>query len=168
MSKRGAFSRYIESWRERLFELVPNYGVRRVTQLVAVLRYETKLLLNNKTESIEFATGLLAIAFGLQIFRAPDLFSPAYYGHLVAIAPREVWAVGMTFAGVDKILAVITATKWCRRMLAGAMTSVWAFIAAVCWLSAPNNIAAAMYTVIAFLCGWTYIRLGRRGHPARQ
>ncbi len=159
----GPVRSHIATWRRRLFERVPNYGVRRVTQLFAVVRYEFRLLSNNKTESLEVACGLLAMAFGLQMmFRSPDTFSAAYFGQLVTIAPREVWAVGMTFAGIDKILAMITATKWCRRLLAGGMTAVWAFIAATCWMTAPNNIAPGLYSVIAFLCGWTYVRLGKR------
>jgi hypothetical protein len=155
-------SAHVRMWKERLFERVPNYGVRRVTQLVAMVRYELTLLLNNKTESLEIATGLFAVAFGVQIMRPAYDFNVGYYGHLVALAPRGVWAVAMTFAGIDQILAVLTATTWCRRALAALMTAVWAFIAAVCWMTAPNNIAPGIYSVIAFLCGWTYIRLGKK------
>lgn len=152
----------LQRWRQIFDQLsarIPDYGVRRATQLMALMRYETSLLLNNKTESIEFATGLLALAFGAQLFRFESNFTAGYYGVLVSIAPREVWGVFMLFAGVDKILALLTATKWCRRVLSAVMTGVWSFIAAVCWLTAPNNVAPGIYTVIAFLCGWTYIRL---------
>ena len=153
--------RHLEEWRDRLTVRIPDYGVRRVTELVATVRYETKLLMNNKTESIEVACGLFAIAFGAQLFRPFYEFDTTYYGHLVSIAPRGVWAIVMIIMGVDKILALITGTKWCRRVLAGLMTGVWAFIATICWLSAPANIAPGLYTVIAFLCGWTYVRLGK-------
>ena len=150
---------YFEKWRHLLFEKVPDYGVRRTTQLKAVMRWEAGLLFNQKTESIEFATGLFAIAFGIQLARPFANFSAAYFGGLVSIAPREVWCVVMVFAGVDMILALLTSTKWCRRILAASMTAIWTFIAVVCWLTAPYNVAPAIYSVIAFLCGWTYVRL---------
>ncbi len=156
-------SRHVRTWRDRLTVRVPNgYGVRRASQLFAMMRYEIAILANNKTESIEFATGLFAIAFGAQLLRSATQFDSVYFGHLANVAPREVWAMGMMFAGIDKILALITATKWCRRVLAALMTAVWTFIAMICWLSAPANVAPGMYTVVAFLCGWTYVRLGKR------
>lgn len=153
---------HLRAWRSRLAVRIPDYGVRRITELFAMIHYELRVLGNNKTESIEFACGLFAIAFGVQMFRADYQFNVAYFGHLVAVAPKGVWAVMMIFAGVDQILALITATKWCRRTLAGLMTGVWTFIAMTCWLSAPANIAPGMYTVLAFLCGWMYVRLGKR------
>lgn len=155
----------LRRWGGILSARVPNYGVRRITQLLAVVRWELRLLSNNKTESLEFATGLFAIAFGVQIFRAPGLFNPAYYGHLVSLAPREIWGVVMVFAGADQIVALLTGTKWFRRVLAACMTAMWAFISAICWMTAPNNIASGMYTVVAFLCCWMFIRLGKGRTP---
>jgi hypothetical protein len=150
---------HLRMWRARLTQRIPDYGVRRSTELRAVIRYELSLLFNRRTESIEVATGLFAIAFGVQIARQPPDFNPAYYGHLVSLMPSGVWAVLMLFCGIDKILAMLTATKWCRRMLAALMTTVWAYIAAICWISAPHSIASGIYTVLAILCGWTYVRL---------
>jgi hypothetical protein len=150
----------LREWFEYLFSHIPNYGVRRVTKLEAMVRYELRILANEKTESLEFITGLFAIAFALQLIRPGSEFSIPYYGQLTELAPAGVWAVVMLFTGIDKLVALFTATKWCRRMLAALMTCLWSFIAAVCWLTAPANIAPALYTVIAFTCGWTYVRLG--------
>jgi hypothetical protein len=152
----------IREWFDFLFSLIPNYGVRRVTQLEAVVRYELRLLANEKTESLEFITGLFSIAFAIQLIRPGSEFSIPYYGQLTAVAPAGVWTVFMLAAGIDKLIGLFTATRWCRRMLAAAMTGVWSFIAAVCWLTAPASVAPALYTVIAFTCGWTYVRLGSR------
>jgi hypothetical protein len=150
----------LRDWITYLLSQIPNYGVRRVTKLEAVIRYELKLLANEKTESLEFLTGLFAIAFAIQLIRPGSEFSIPYYGQLTDIAPAGVWTVIMLFTGVDILLALFTSTRWCRRMMAGGMTCIWSFIAAVCWLTAPANIAPALYSVIAFACGWTYVRLG--------
>ena len=158
---RATVNRWIEL-KQRLFMRVPDYGVRRALAGLATVKYMLRLLTNDKVESLEFIAGLFALVFGLQILRPEYDFNAAYYGHLVSLAPREAWAFVMLFCGFDQILALLTATQWCRRVLAITTCSLWTFIAAVCWLTAPNNIAPGMYTIIAFMCGWSYVRLQRR------
>lgn len=133
-----------------------------VRQIRILVRYQARALIEADTIQLEVITGLFAIAFGLQILQHEQYFRVEYYGYLTEIAPAAAWSFFMTFAGVDKIIAMLTATRWCRRLLAAVMTGVWTFIACVCLLTARDNLAGGTYVIMAFCSVWIFVRLGRQ------
>lgn len=123
-----------------------------------------ELLVNTDFQATEAQAAFFAIGLGGSLLNpfSNTFGTAASFRAMSALAPEWLWGVCLFTLGIVHLSVMIRGVKRWRRATMFVFACLWAFMAAMFWLSNPSGLGLVFYGILAGSSGWAYWRLSLR------